>query len=145
LVGVPFDAFDVTAALLGMRRNVPSALLRANEFRLSQLAPAVYLRPAVVLERIAQQHGISRVERLLGRYARAHRYEHVTLSDLTDAFDHELGAGFAARELLPSLEGVAGTSLRSSPARDARPRRPPPSLWSRLLAAAQYLLTWVGP
>jgi hypothetical protein len=51
----------------------------------------VYSRTATILETLARVYGRERLERALGRYARAHRFGHPTPSDLLDALESVLG------------------------------------------------------
>jgi hypothetical protein len=112
----PFELFDVARALFLTRRAaVPSSLLPAYEYRWRTLGRAVYMRPALVFERIAERFGRERLERAISRYARAQRFEHPTPDDLFAAFDAELGAGFSGRVLRPALEGGDPAELAPNP------------------------------
>ncbi|HMI92774.1 MAG TPA: M1 family metallopeptidase, partial [Polyangiales bacterium] len=57
LAGLPFDAFELMRAGFATARNVPSSLLPAWRYRASELGPAVYARPALVLETLRRSHG----------------------------------------------------------------------------------------
>lgn len=143
LTGLPLDGFDVAHALLARLEVPPSSWLRADQIALDQLGPAMYLRPSVVLEAIAREHGRPRLLRALGRYAREHRGRHVEPSDLLRALDAEYGAGFSARVLEPALAGQpAELGLRCHAARQAAIAGAFPA---RLLAWAQLAFAWIAP
>jgi hypothetical protein len=149
LLGLPVDVFVAPRAAYSSARNTPSSLLPAHRYRASQLAPAVYLRPALALERIRRTWGEPRLWSALGRYARAHRFGHPTLSDLMLAFDTSYWPGFSARVLRPMLEGSAHEAevARAQPAQLARAAHEggAPPLLARMLLWAQWLLAGVGP
>jgi hypothetical protein len=146
--GVPANAFDASFAMLAASGgDFPFAALRSSLDAAPQLSPrelglVAYARPAVVLEAIAARHGRTRVLAALRRYARAHRFGHVTPDDLGAAFDAELGAGFAALTLMPALRGEPSTL---APHTRSAPRAPTAPLFSRALALVQYALGWLGP
>jgi aminopeptidase N len=136
----PLDPFDVlTATFLFRGQPVPSSLLPAHAYRYDNLARAVYLRPAVVLNELERRHGRDKLRRALRVYADAQRFGHPGLGELFAAFDATFGAGFAERSLRPALEGksdlVAGGPVRP------RARR----FFSDLLFAAQALMSVLGP
>jgi hypothetical protein len=110
LAGLPFDAFELMRAGFMAGRNVPSSLLPAWRYRPSQLGPAVYGRPALVLETLRRTHGEARLWRALGRYAREQRHAHPRLEQLLAAFDAEYRAGFGRDVLVPLLEGRAANA-----------------------------------
>lgn len=149
LLALPFDVFVPARIALQSARNTPSSLLPAYRYRASQLAPAVYLRPALALEAIRRRWGEPRLWSALGRYARAHRFDHPTVDDLMHAFDASYWPGFSAQVLGPMLERGAGTT--DAPARaSAESTRGAhegvhPSLLARVLLWAQWLLAGVGP
>lgn len=143
LLGVPLDAFDIAAASFEMHHAVPSSLLAAPEIASTDLGHAMYLRPAVVLEALANRHGRGRLLRALGSYARANRFGDVSPSDLYFALDAEYGAGFSDRELIPALAGQESelTKRTPVPARASAARALP----GRLLALVQLALGWLAP
>lgn len=143
LLGLPLDAFDVARATLASHGGlVPSSWSRADQVGLDDLALAMYLRPAVMLEGLSDRYGRARLLRALGRYARAHRYEHVAPRDLTRALDAEYGAGFSDRVFVPALAGQrTELSKRHESAQQASAAR---ALCARLLAFAQLVLGWVA-
>ncbi|HMR80808.1 MAG TPA: M1 family metallopeptidase, partial [Polyangiaceae bacterium] len=57
----------------------------------SSIGGLVYSRTATILETLARVYGRDRLDRALGRYARAHRFGHPTPSDLLDALESVLG------------------------------------------------------
>jgi hypothetical protein len=158
-LGVPADAFDTSLAMLASRSpdaafpfvDVRSSLEPAPRLSARELGPAMYGRPAVVLEAIAARYGRARVLSALRRYVQTHRFDHVTLDDLGAAFDAELGAGFAAQTLMPALRGEPSAlqaHARGRPhgsSRNGADRELAPSIFSRALALAQYALGWLAP
>lgn len=143
ILGLPLDAFDVTAASLATRANAPSSWLPASEVALDDLAQAMYLRPALALETLADRHGRDKLLRALRRYAEANRFAHVKPSDLDNALDAEYGAGFADRVFKPALAGEPSelTQRKSAPAHADEARALP----ARLIALAQLVLGWIAP
>jgi len=149
LLALPVDVFAAPRAAYLSARNTPSSLLPAHRYRASQLAPAVYLRPALALETIRRRWGEPRLWSALGRYARAQRFGHPTLDDLMQAFDASYWPGFSAGVLRPMLEGNAPEAV-VAPAPPTRAGRPTPGhamppLLARMLLWAQWLLAGVGP
>ncbi|HEX4354644.1 MAG TPA: M1 family metallopeptidase, partial [Polyangiales bacterium] len=138
----PFELFDLVRALFLWRdAPTPSSLLPAYAYRYETLGRAVYMRPAIVLETIAERFGRVRLERALARYARAQRFRHPTPQDLFDAFDASFRPGFSARILKPALEG--GTPPQLAP--DPHAQRPGGLAFvPELLFVAQQLLHWIG-
>jgi hypothetical protein len=143
ILGLPIDAFDITWASFATRHDVPSSWRPAWEVALDDLAHAMYLRPALAFEALAEQHGRARLLRALARYANEHRFAHVKPSDLENALDAEYGPGFADRVFVPALAGQpSALTERSSDTQHADEARAVPG---RLLALAQLLLGWIGP
>jgi hypothetical protein len=138
----PFELFDLVRALFLWRRSPsPSSLLPANEYRYATLGRAVYMRPAVVFEAVAERFGRGKLEAALARYAREQRFRHPVPEDLFAAFDATFGAGFAQQVLKPALEGQAPAALAPKPS--AAPARG--ATWiPELLLLAQWLLRWVA-
>jgi hypothetical protein len=143
ILGLPIDAFDIAWASFSTRHDVPSSWRPASEVALDDLAHAMYLRPALAFEALAEQHGRSRFLRALARYAKEHRFAHVTPSDLENALDAEYGAGFADHVLVPALAGQpSALTERSSDTSHGGEARAVPG---RLLALAQLVLGWIAP
>jgi len=143
LLGVPLDAFDIAAASFEMNHAVPSSLLAAHEIALDDLGHAMYLRPAIALEALANRHGRSRLLRALGSYARANRFGHVSPGYLYFALDAEYGAGFSDSQLIPALAGKESELTTRSPVHaHASAAR---ALPGRLLALVQLALGWLAP
>jgi hypothetical protein len=145
LLALPVDVFVPVRIAYHSARDTPSSLLPAYRYRATQLAPAVYLRPALALETIRQRWGEPRLWSALGRYARAHRFGHPTVDDLMRAFDASYWPGFSADVLRPLLEGRSIASRGHAPPRRATPDGALPSLLARVLLWAQWLLCGVGP
>jgi hypothetical protein len=142
LIGLPLDAFDITAASLATHHAPPSSWLAADQIELSELAFAMYLRPTVALEALAKQHGRVRLLRALGTYARTHRYASVEPEDLEHALDAEYGADFSKRLFVPTLTGQPTELMEREPSPEqAEAAR---SLPARLLALAQLALGWLA-
>jgi len=142
LSGIPLDAFDLTAVALTAERDVPSSWSPVHEVPIDQLASAMYFRPAVVLEALAEQRGRARLLRTLGAYARENRYRHVTPADFTRALDTEYGAGFSNTVIVPALAGRQTEIVRRSPsAYEVATAR---ALPARLLSWVQLALSWVA-
>lgn len=124
----------------------PSAMLEAHAYRPRELGRAVYLRSALALQRLADRHGQAQVLAALGRYARAHRFQHARPEDLFASLDAALGPGEARTFLEARLTGAVTSSLadgRPAPGTDTADAR---ALWlSTLLFAAQGALGWLGP
>jgi hypothetical protein len=149
LIGVPFDVFLPVRAAYEAMPQAPSSLQPAHAYRPAELAAAVYLRPALVLENIRARWGERRLWSALGRYARAQRFAHPGGDDLLRAFDASYWPGFAAQVLVPALSAressrAAQPVLATS---DARPRQGASGapLLSRLLLWAQTALGALGP
>jgi len=141
---LPFGPFDVLRAAFAARSStVPSSLLPADRYNARTLASAVYARPAVVLEQLADRRGRPQLTAALSRYARAQRFRHPAPSDLWNAFETSLGPGWG-RVLRRALEGESPGALQVQTERD---NHAPsgfsflPELWT--LASA--LLRGVGP
>lgn len=107
LLGVPIDPFELLRAAFASLPAAPSSLLPAHRYRPRQLAPAVYLRPALALETVARTWGRARLWSALGGYARAHRFGHPALPELIRAFDRAYWPRFSGQLLLPALSGVS--------------------------------------
>jgi hypothetical protein len=140
LIGVPLDVFTPARAAYEAARDTPSSLLPAHRYRPSQLAPAVYLRPALALEDIRTRWGGARLWSALGRYARAQRFAHPDTEDLLRAFDLGYWPGFSAQELLPRLRGERAPA----PPPASAPSRGGPLL-ARILLWVQAALGVLGP
>jgi hypothetical protein len=142
---LPFDPFDVTRMLYQRAAGpVPSSLLPAHAYRYEDLARAVYLRPALVLEALAKAHGQQRLDSALGRYAREQRFRHPALGAFFAAFDREYGRGFSDQQLRPALQGDASAALpeANDTSQHADHNR---SFFAQTLLAAQALLQGIGP
>jgi hypothetical protein len=140
--GLPelLDPFALLRATFAFRGHpVPSSLLPAYRYKDDELARAVYLRPAVVLDDIQRKYGRPQLMQALGGYARAQRFRHPDPSDLFAAFDAAFGAGFAERELRPALTGERDRA----PSGSVEPRVE--SLLADVLATLQLLLGALGP
>ena len=143
---LPIEPFDIVRALYARRDEaVPSSLLPITSYRYDTLARAVYMRPGLVFEAIAEHYGRLSLEAALARYARTQRFRHPTPRDLFAAFDASFDAGFSRRVLEPALAGEP-RGPRSALA-------PPPnrgrglgagSFSAELLFVAQALLHWWG-
>jgi hypothetical protein len=153
ILGAPLDPFELARIAFHRAGKTPSSLLPARAYRPPQLGPAVYLRPALVLESVARTWGSARLYDALGRYARAHRFAHPNLTDLWNAFDAAYHQGFSEQVLRPALQGAPLTTR--IPARhDLLARRAAatgpanadsPPLLSRLLLWTQTALGVLGP
>ena len=141
----PQGPFDVLrAAALARMTGVPSSLLSADRYTDRTLAPAVYVRPALVLARIAELHRHDVVQGAVGRYARKQRFRHPTPNELYASFDHTLTHNYGHRVLRPSLAGEAQPALQLPDVT----RQPSPSGWQylpELWSLAFGLLRGLGP
>ncbi|HKP59233.1 MAG TPA: M1 family metallopeptidase [Polyangiales bacterium] len=133
----PFDLQEATFLFRGL--PAPSSLLPVTQYRYQDLARAVYLRPARVLNDLERRYGRPKLMAAMRRYALAQRFRHPGLPEFYAAFDAELGPGFAARELQPALSGERDLASNGP----ARPKRWHflPDLWF----AIQTLLRVIGP
>jgi hypothetical protein len=149
LIGVPLDVFTPARAAYRAAPNTPSSLLPAYRYRPSQLAPAVYLRPALALEDIRLRWGDARLWSALGQYARAQRFAHPDAEDLLRVFDASYWPGFSAQELLPRLRGERATAQPSARPRGEKEARTGSAtgapLLARVLLWAQAALGVLGP
>ena len=159
LTGLPLEPFALTAASFRLAKPPPSSLLPATSYRPSQLAPGVYLRPALALESIARAWGHSRLLQTLGDFARAQRFAHPRPEQLFAAFDAHYWSGFSTTVLRPLLEGTrpsaslpAGASLLhpASARDDGKDGEVPshgaaPTLLARALTWAHAALGLLGP
>lgn len=100
--GVALDAFEL-ARVYALRADTPPPGRPAYAFTANEYGRSVYARTALVLETVARTWGRQRMHRMLGRYARAHRFSHPSPDDLFRAADAEYGHGFARRILRPAL------------------------------------------
>jgi hypothetical protein len=106
-------------------RSTPSSLLPAYAYSPDQIMDAVYLRPALVLEKISRGWGRSKLLEALGQYARENRFAHPGLVALFSSFDRVYGNGFTETVLRPALEGKIGLSQIEPPVPTAVPVSPP--------------------
>ncbi|HKU37071.1 MAG TPA: hypothetical protein VJR89_02960, partial [Polyangiales bacterium] len=115
----------------------PSSLLPVDGYRYENLARAVYLRPARVLDGLSRRSGRTKLMAALRRYALEQRFRHPGLAEFFAAFDATYGAGFAARELRPALEGKRDLE----PTGSARPNSWHflPDLWFLVQSALRVL------
>jgi aminopeptidase N len=105
LLGLPLDPFALQAAAYRLASAPPSSLLPAPRYRPAQLAPSVYLRPALALESVARAWGRPRLIHTLGDFARRQRFAHPRPEALFATFDRHYFPGFSKRVLRPMLEG----------------------------------------
>lgn len=149
LLGLPLDVFLPVRAAYESARNPPSSLLPANRYRASELAPAVYLRPALALEGIRGRWGERRLWSALGRYTRQQRFAHPTSENLAAAFDASYWPGFSAQVLMPALAGERAAASILARGDDELRKRPGVAagapLLSRVLLWAQAALGVLGP
>jgi aminopeptidase N len=140
----PFELFELVRALFLWRGGpVPSSLLPVTSYRHDTLARAVYMRPGLVFEAIAERFGRHALQAALARYAYTQRFGHPTPHELFEAFDATFGPGFARRILEPALAGEQPAALNPAP----RPQLPTISgrtFGAELLFIAQALLHWLG-
>jgi hypothetical protein len=140
-----FGPFELMrAATLARPRKLPSSLLSADRYNAATLGPAVYARPALVLERIAERKGRPQLRAALERYAESQRFRHPEPDDLFAAFDRVFGRGFGTRVLKNALEGDDPRQLRA-PVDEHAPKPSGLTLLPELWALVQTLLRWFGP
>jgi aminopeptidase N len=142
---LPFGPFELLRAAFAARLSaVPSSLLSADRYSARTLSGAVYARPAVVLEQLADRRGRAPLTAALSRYARTQRFRHPSPGDLWNAFDVSLGPGWGSKVLRKALEGDAPESLQ---VQSERENRAPsgfaflPELWALLTT----ILRGLGP
>ncbi|MET0388803.1 MAG: M1 family metallopeptidase [Polyangiales bacterium] len=138
----PFDV--LRAAISARMRSAPSSLLPADRYTSKTLAPAVYVRPALVLARVGDQRGRQQLTAAISRYAKTQRFRHPSPTDLYAAFDSSLGSGYGHRVLRKALDSKAFDGLPLK----AAERAPSPSGYTflaELWALAFTLLRWLGP
>jgi aminopeptidase N len=144
-LGLTFGPFELLRAAYAARpHSAPSSLLPAERYTATTLAQAVYVRPALAIERIAERRGRSALTNAISRYARAQRFKHPTPKDLYVAFDTSLGSGWGSRTLFKALEGSEPTALKPIGAES----RHTPSGWAftaELWTLGSSLLGWLGP
>ena len=142
---LPFGPFELLRAAFAARLpSMPSSLLSADRYSARTLSGAVYARPAVVLEQLADRRGHAPLTAALSRYARVQRFRHPSPGDLWSAFDASLGPGWGSKVLRKALEGDAPSTLQ---VQSERENRAPsgftfvPELWTLLTT----LLRGLGP
>ena len=136
--------FDfVRAMYMRAASEVPSSLLPVTSYRSETLPYAVYLRPGLVFEAVAERFGRDKLRSALASYARSQRFAHPRPADLFAAFDQAFGAGFSARILQPALEGAEPTQLRRKLATPAM-TLDATSLAAELVLLIQAALSWLA-
>jgi hypothetical protein len=142
----PFGVFDLLRALFLWRgQTTPSSLLAATSYNFNTLGPAVYMRPALTFEAIAQRYGRDKLDAALMRYSREQRFHHPVPADLFAAFDSSFGAGFAARVLEPALDGKTPSVLDPTRSRVSDARSTGWSFFAELAYLAQSFVQELGP
>jgi hypothetical protein len=140
-----FGPFQVLRAAYAARpRSAPSSLLSAERYSATTLAHAAYVRPALVLDRMAERRGPEPLTAAVARYAKAQRFRHPSPRDLYTAFDNSLGPGWGSRVLKGSLDGSEPPALSIEADRQ---RRAPSGFTfaAELWALASSALAWLGP
>jgi hypothetical protein len=145
LCSFSFGPFQVLRAAYAARpHSAPSSLLSAERYSASTLAHAAYVRPALVLDRIAERRGIEQLTAAVSRYAKAQRFRHPAPKDLYAAFDTSLGSGWGSRVLNKALDGNDPPALDIA----AQQANRAPSGWTyaaELWTIASSVLGWLGP
>jgi hypothetical protein len=145
LFSFSFGPFQVLRAAYAARpHSAPSSLLSAERYSASTLAHAAYVRPALVLDRVAERRGLSQLTAAVSRYAKAQRFRHPSPKDLYAAFDASLGPGWGSRVLNRALEGTEPPALAVAGHQSNRA----PSGWTyaaELWTLASSALGWLGP
>lgn len=132
------------AAYAARPHEAPSSLLSAESYSASTLAHAAYVRPALVLDRMAERRGLPQLTSAVSRYAKAQRFRHPAPKDLYAAFDASLGPGWGSRTLKGALEGGEPSSLAIT----THQGNHTPSGWTfvaELWTVASSLLGWLAP
>lgn len=146
LFNFTFGPFQVLRAAYAARpHSAPSSLLSAERYSANTLAHAAYVRPALVLDRMAERRGLTQLTAAVSRYAKAQRFKHPTPKDLYAAFDASLGPGWGSRVLNRALEGTEQQSALTVAAQD---NNRAPSGWtyaSELWTLAASALASLGP
>jgi hypothetical protein len=101
--GLSVDFYELMRAWTLSRAEPPAPGEPATAFREGEYGRSVYARTALVLETMARLYGRTRLERAIGRYARAMRFRHPTPEDLFAAFADEYGEHVVSSILRPAL------------------------------------------
>lgn len=145
LFSFTFGPFQVLRAAYAARpHSAPSSLLSADRYSASTLAHAAYVRPALVLDRLAERRGLSQLTAAVSRYAKSQRFKHPAPKELYAAFDASLGPGWGTRVLNRALEGTELPALTVA----AQQANRAPSGWTyaaELWTLASSALAWLGP
>lgn len=161
LTGLPLEPFFLQRASFRLATSPPSSLLPAPRYRPHQLAPSVYLRPALALESVARAWGRARLLRALGDFARTQRFAHPGPEQLFATLDRHYWPRFSLSVLRPLLDGARPTHrmparsnlLDEAPDAADAPAAPAdtvvdrasPNVLVRMLTLAQAALGLVGP
>ncbi|HET8940031.1 MAG TPA: M1 family metallopeptidase [Polyangiales bacterium] len=145
LFSFSFGPFQVLRAAYAARpHSAPSSLLSAERYSATTLAHAAYVRPALVLDRIAERRGLPQLTAAVSRYAKQQRFRHPAPKDLYAAFDSGLGPGWGNRVLKAALEGSEPPALAIAGQQANRA----PSGWTyaaELWTLASSVLGFLGP
>ena len=140
-----FGPFQVLRAAYAARpHSAPSSLLPAERYSATTLAHAAYVRPALVLDRIAERRGLKQLTAAVSRYAKAQRFKHPAPEDLYAAFDASLGPGWGSRALKRALDGEQPPALRVA-AHEGNRTPSGFSYLAELWTLASSALGWLAP